>query len=308
MMWLSRESMTCVICLDLLKGPVTLPCGHSYCRDCVQNHWDQQVTSRCPQCRQSFSPRPILSTNIMMAEIVEELKRAESAAAPVDHGYAAPGDVSCDACTGRKLKAVRSCLQCLDSYCEIHLQPHQHKCHETVSSAAETAQRQAQLPARRTLLLQCLEVKETDLKRLQKEAQDIGRSAQRAVQCSGYSFRETVLLLEKKCSEVEQQILSEQETQLRRVQKLQDQVQQDITELNRSISELDKLSLIPEHNQFILPSSSLSTDTQQESRPQTLPRTDFEVMTRAVSALRDKLQLTVREFALPRPEVKITSH
>ncbi|MED6243104.1 hypothetical protein ATANTOWER_015009 [Ataeniobius toweri] len=38
---------------------------------------------------------------------------------------AQPGEVSCDVCTEQKLKAHKTCLVCLASYCELHLESHQ---------------------------------------------------------------------------------------------------------------------------------------------------------------------------------------
>ncbi|XP_058603700.1 tripartite motif-containing protein 16-like [Onychostoma macrolepis] len=118
------NEFTCAVCLDLLKDPVTIQCGHSYCKSCITDCWDQEDQMRvysCPQCRQTFSPRPALARNTMLAEVVEKLKKTKLSA-DCDAGA---GDVQCDVCTGRKYKAVKSCLVCLNSFCQNHLEQHE---------------------------------------------------------------------------------------------------------------------------------------------------------------------------------------
>ncbi|XP_073713333.1 E3 ubiquitin/ISG15 ligase TRIM25-like [Misgurnus anguillicaudatus] len=123
-----QDQFICSICLDLLKDPVTIPCGHSYCMSCITNCWNQDDQKRnysCPQCRQTFNTRPDLNKSTMLAEVVEMLKKTKLQAARPDHSYAEAGDVKCDVCTERKHKAVKSCLVCLNSYCQTHLEQHE---------------------------------------------------------------------------------------------------------------------------------------------------------------------------------------
>ncbi|XP_060769807.1 tripartite motif-containing protein 16-like isoform X2 [Neoarius graeffei] len=125
---IDQDQFLCSVCLDLLKEPVTIHCGHSFCKVCINDWWDQDDKSgvyRCPQCRDTFTPRPVLRRNNILDEVVEKLKKkAEVQAASPAPCYAGPGDVECDFCTGRKHKAVKSCLMCLASFCETHLKPH----------------------------------------------------------------------------------------------------------------------------------------------------------------------------------------
>ncbi|XP_016096683.1 tripartite motif-containing protein 16-like [Sinocyclocheilus grahami] len=124
---LDTEEFCCSICLDLLKDPVAIPCGHSYCMECINDYWKKNDHLRvfsCPQCGQTFSPRPVLNRNTMLADMVDKLKKLELLGNCQIYDNCVPGDVTCDFCTSIKQKAVMSCLVCLASYCQNHLQAH----------------------------------------------------------------------------------------------------------------------------------------------------------------------------------------
>ncbi|XP_077065187.1 E3 ubiquitin/ISG15 ligase TRIM25-like [Siphateles boraxobius] len=111
------DQFSCTVCLDPLKEPVTIPCGHSYCMSCITDCWGQKEQGppyRCPQCRESFSQRPLLKKNTLIAEMMETLQKTSLQTAAVE----------CDVCTTEKNRAVKSCLQCLASFCQTHLQSH----------------------------------------------------------------------------------------------------------------------------------------------------------------------------------------
>ncbi|MGH0152773.1 UNVERIFIED_CONTAM: hypothetical protein FKN15_039158 [Acipenser sinensis] len=121
----AEQQLLCAVCLEILKDPVAISCGHSYCMECIKNCFDQTKHRRfyrCPQCRKTFIRRPVLCRNTILAEIAGEFKKRKLN--PPPQSYAGPGDVPCDFCTGRKFKAGKSCLTCLASYCETHVKSH----------------------------------------------------------------------------------------------------------------------------------------------------------------------------------------
>ncbi|XP_034089614.1 tripartite motif-containing protein 16-like [Gymnodraco acuticeps] len=342
---LDRETFSCSICLDLLKDPVTIPCGHSYCMDCIKHHWDGELINSCPQCRQRFTPRPVLLKNTMLAALVEELKKTGLQAAPADLCYAGAEDVACDVCTGRKLRACKSCLVCLVSYCEQHLQRHydvaqlkkhklvepskklqenicsrhnevmklfcrtdqqsicyicsvdEHKGHDTVSAAAERTERQRELEGSRQNIQQRIQDGEKEVKLLQHEVEAVKGSADKAVEDSEKTFTELIRLMEKRSSDVKQQLRSQQEREVSRVRELQEKLEQEISELKRRDAELKLLSHTEDHNQFLLsyPSLPALSEATHSSSINIRPLSYFEDVTAALSAVRDKLQDALRE-------------
>ncbi|XP_039609026.1 tripartite motif-containing protein 16-like [Polypterus senegalus] len=122
-LFVSQDEFTCALCLDTLNDPVSIPCGHSFCLKCLTNYWDQSQKCSCPQCRHTFTTRPELNRNTLLNEVIKKLKKT-TLSSPPSKNYAGPGDVECDFCTGKKFRAVKSCLTCPASYCQIHLQPH----------------------------------------------------------------------------------------------------------------------------------------------------------------------------------------
>ncbi|XP_028427246.1 tripartite motif-containing protein 16-like [Perca flavescens] len=343
---LDRETFSCSICLDLLKDPVTTSCGHNYCMNCIKAHWDEEdrkYIHSCPQCRKTFTPRPVLLKNTMLADLVEELKKTGLQAAPADHCYAGAEDVACDVCIGRKLKAHKSCLVCLASYCDPHLQPHydsptfkkhklvepsknlqenicsrheqvmkifcrtdqqlicslclmdEHKGHDTVSAAAERTERQKKLEGSRLNIQQRIQDREKNMKTLQQEVEAINGSADKAVEDSEKIFSELIRLMDKRSSDVKQQLRSQQRSEVSRVKELQEKLEQEITELKRKDAELKKLSHTEDHNQFLHNYPSPSPLSEATSSIDSCPRRYFENVTAAVSQVRDKLQLVLRE-------------
>ncbi|KAJ8297429.1 hypothetical protein KUTeg_023960 [Tegillarca granosa] len=57
---LNRDDMDCSLCYRLLFTPVTTPCGHTFCRPCLDRCLDHQ--SQCPLCKSSLAETETIHT------------------------------------------------------------------------------------------------------------------------------------------------------------------------------------------------------------------------------------------------------
>ncbi|XP_063322598.1 E3 ubiquitin-protein ligase TRIM21-like [Pelmatolapia mariae] len=124
---LSEDQFLCSICWDVFTDPVSTPCGHNFCKNCISQHWDISEKCQCPVCKNVFYTKTELHTNTFISDMVSQFRREAQqkvSSSSSEQQAAKPGEVPCDICTGTKLKALKSCLVCLASYCQTHLESH----------------------------------------------------------------------------------------------------------------------------------------------------------------------------------------
>ncbi|XP_069807160.1 E3 ubiquitin/ISG15 ligase TRIM25-like [Dendropsophus ebraccatus] len=115
-----RDDLLCSICENIYTDPVTLRCGHNFCRDCIDkvlNTQDGAGVYSCPECKAEFQERPTLIKNITLCNEAERFLSTQP------HQEEITG-ICCSYCIHSPVPAVRSCLLCEASLCDNHLRYH----------------------------------------------------------------------------------------------------------------------------------------------------------------------------------------
>ncbi|XP_040295516.1 E3 ubiquitin/ISG15 ligase TRIM25-like [Bufo bufo] len=113
-----RAELDCSICRSLYTDPVSLRCGHNFCRSCIVSALDAQEAAgvySCPDCRAEYPERPALEKNSKLGNMVEHFLSAQPDMEETG--------IFCTYCDS-PVPAVRTCLQCEASFCEKHLSRH----------------------------------------------------------------------------------------------------------------------------------------------------------------------------------------
>ncbi|XP_068128444.1 E3 ubiquitin-protein ligase TRIM39-like [Hyperolius riggenbachi] len=113
-----RIAFRCSICMDIYTDPVSLPCGHTFCRTCIiqalEKKWEQTGDYLCPECREDFPGEPHLLKNLPVNYIVTSLLQEDLK------------DIlfPCSYCIDSRVPAVKSCMLCEAHLCDKHVEVH----------------------------------------------------------------------------------------------------------------------------------------------------------------------------------------
>ncbi|XP_073516503.1 E3 ubiquitin-protein ligase TRIM11-like [Phyllobates terribilis] len=116
-----RQELECCICRDIFCDPVTIPCGHSFCRDCICKTWDMQMKESdtwegeytCPECRRLYKERPELKTSETLSNLLSHFRSLTLVETK-----------TCTYCLDQSTPAVKFCVLCEASLCTDHLNVH----------------------------------------------------------------------------------------------------------------------------------------------------------------------------------------
>ncbi|XP_056624828.1 tripartite motif containing 35-1 [Triplophysa dalaica] len=62
-----EDELSCPVCTEVFSQPVLLSCGHSYCHQCITDHWSASGSRSCPVCRQLSPQEPISNLGLRNA-------------------------------------------------------------------------------------------------------------------------------------------------------------------------------------------------------------------------------------------------
>ncbi|KAM9307049.1 LOW QUALITY PROTEIN: E3 ubiquitin-protein ligase TRIM69 [Pholidichthys leucotaenia] len=196
---ISRD-LTCSICLDLFKQPVSLPCDHTFCRGCIENYWagprspGQGAVGPCPQCRKVF-PGQVYRPNRIVANIVESYCHGlEESTVGGDGGAVERAPPPAPRCTRHWEELKLYCEEDQELVCLVCAVSPEHKNHTTVCVQEAEQKYRALLnrcidsfKGKLNTALQCDREAEDEVKKLKEHTADLKQRIE--AQFSLHQFR-----------------------------------------------------------------------------------------------------------------------
>ncbi|XP_047448716.1 nuclear factor 7, ovary-like [Mugil cephalus] len=74
---LFQNFLSCHVCSETFRDPVSLSCNHNFCSSCLQKFWEQAGNKNCPICKRKSS-KESLNVNFSLKELADSFAKRQS--------------------------------------------------------------------------------------------------------------------------------------------------------------------------------------------------------------------------------------
>ncbi|XP_078138046.1 zinc-binding protein A33-like [Centroberyx gerrardi] len=249
---LSEEQFLCSICLDVFTDPVSIPCGHNFCKNCITQHWDISVQCQCPMCKKLFNTRPELHVNTFISEMAAQFRKSA------------------------QMKALKS----------------DHKSHQFVPLKEGYEGKKAELGKTEAEIQQKIQERRLKIQEIKHSVELSKEDADREIADSVRVFTALMQSVERGQAELIETIQEKQKTTEKQAEGFIKELEQEISELMKRTAEVEQLSRTEDHLHLLQSFPSLNTPPHTKDWTEvSVHRSSYEgTVRRAVAQLEETLR------------------
>uniref|UniRef100_G3Q849 E3 ubiquitin-protein ligase TRIM39-like n=1 Tax=Gasterosteus aculeatus TaxID=69293 RepID=G3Q849_GASAC len=227
----SEDQFLCSICLDVFTDPVTTSCGHNFCINCINEHWNTSNQNLCPMCKKDFITRPDLRVNTFISEMVG-LKRhqlmdpVENLEGRMCTKHDKPLELFC--------KSDQTCVCMLCTVLD-------HKNHDVVPLEEEYEEKKVELKKTKAEIQQMIQKRRVKIQEI-KHSVDLKRK-QKVFQV----FTDLMESVGRGLKDLLKTIEEKQEATKKQAEAFIRELEEEISELMKRSAEVEQLSLSEDH-------------------------------------------------------------
>ncbi|XP_030055655.1 E3 ubiquitin-protein ligase TRIM39-like isoform X4 [Microcaecilia unicolor] len=231
-----RDEASCSICLDYFTDPVTIDCGHNFCRSCITQSWEGRDTDfPCPQCR-ALSLQRNLRPNRQLANVTEMVKK-------LSHTSVRPKEENL--CEEHEEKLKLFCEEDQRAICVVCDRSRDHRSHTVIPIKEAVQEYKEKLKMHLKPLRKNLEdlLKFTSTE--EKKAEELKSETQIKRQKVESEFEELQQFLNKEKQILLSKLEEEEKKILQRIRENETQLEQQSFALKQLITEIEEKSQQP---------------------------------------------------------------
>ncbi|XP_034736151.1 E3 ubiquitin-protein ligase TRIM39-like [Etheostoma cragini] len=292
----SEDQFLCSICLDVFTDPVTTPCGHNFCKTCINKHWDTDVPYQCPNCKEVFNVKPELKINTLISEMAAQFRQSTQQK---------PKEVPHDVYSGSKRKTWMFFLLCLLCVFIAWKVSHQKK-HVVGPQKEEYEAKKAELWKTEAEIQQMIQKRRLKIQEMKHSVELSDEDADREIAEGVQVFSALKESVERNQAELIETIQEKQRRTKQPAEGFITELEQEISELQKRSTEVEQVLQSEDHLHLLQSFTSLNTVpptkdwTEVNVRPPSYEGTVVRAVNQLEETLSEKMKKLLSESQLKR--------